>query len=266
MLGKLMNYEILAMGRVFLPLYGALIIVSIVSRVLQTLPTNTPAIISIIVAVILIASISILTLILILERFRKNLLSNEGYLMMTLPVSVDKLILSKMLVSSICSVASTIVVTISIIILSAPWSAIVRFFHSLAEDISAMLNNEPIFATILTIEILFLQLLILFSSILLLYTCLSLGMLTNKYRRLVAFGFFIAITTLLQILVAVITTIMVLASISERVSSFINSLSDFGQSQAMLLPIIILVAGIGLAFYLITRYMLKNKLNLHDVF
>ncbi|MDR2590549.1 MAG: hypothetical protein LBC71_06160 [Oscillospiraceae bacterium] len=266
MLGKLMNYEILAMGRVFLPLYGALIVVSIVSRVLQTLPSNTPAVISIIVAIILIASISILTLILILERFRKNLLSNEGYLMMTLPVSIDKLILSKMLVSSICSVASTIVVIISIVILSAPWNAIVGFFHLLAVDISVSFSTEPIFSVFLTIEIIFLNLLILFSSILLLYTCLSLGMLTNKYRRLVAFGFFVAITTLLQILIAIITTFTILASVSERVDSFMNSLSDFGQSQVIFLPLIILVAVIGLALYSITRYMLKNKLNLHDMY
>ena len=86
MLGKLMKYEFMATGRTFLPLFAALILVSIVNRLLSSLGLNVPSAIGTVVSVILMVGVAVVTLLITLQRFRNNLLSNEGYLMMTLPV------------------------------------------------------------------------------------------------------------------------------------------------------------------------------------
>ncbi len=68
--------------------------------------------------VLLIVGIFVITLIVILQRFYKNLVKEEGYLMFTLPVKPWELITSKLIASVIWTFVSTIVVMISVCIMT----------------------------------------------------------------------------------------------------------------------------------------------------
>jgi len=256
MLGKLMKYEFISMGRIFLPIYGALIAVTIISRLLMLLPnTYTPAVISTITASFLIAATSVITLILVLQRFYKNLLTNEGYLMMTLPVKPDLLIFSKLLVATIFTIATFLVSTLAILIL-ADYSFIAGFeFLTFPADFHAIL---------VTIEVFILLILIIFASILLLYTCMALSLLVNKRRILFSFGMYVAITTVLQIIASTVVASFVISRIGGESAALrtLAGMSTFATSQAILLTLIALALGLCATFYLTTRYMLKWKLNL----
>lgn len=92
MLGKLTKYEFKATCRFFLPLYGALLLLAAMSRLSQWIMTyneigllhyfsNIFTLVYVLVAVAIFA----LTLIVMIQRFYKNLLGDEGYLMFTLP-------------------------------------------------------------------------------------------------------------------------------------------------------------------------------------
>ena len=48
MLRKLMKYEFMATGRVFLPLFAALLIISAINRLFQNLDLRAPAVIGVI--------------------------------------------------------------------------------------------------------------------------------------------------------------------------------------------------------------------------
>ena len=109
MLGKLMKYEFKATARIFLPMFAALLVVSLVSRIFITLRVETPMAIGIALSVIMIIAVCVITLIITLQRFYKNLLTNEGYLMFTLPVKTDSIIWSKMIVATIWSILSLII-------------------------------------------------------------------------------------------------------------------------------------------------------------
>jgi hypothetical protein len=259
MLGKLMKYEFMAMGRVFLPMYAALIIVSLVNSLLVNLPSATPAIIGIIGSVLLITGISVVTLILILQRFNNNLLSNEGYLMMTLPVSTDRLILSKLFVAAIWGVASFIVIMLSIMLMSisaidfaSAMTAIRQFFGMMAE--------QPVRYAVFAIEIFIGIVLAAFAGILMLYACMALSMLVNKRRGLFAFGAFVIISTVLQTTFAVLITIAGLLGLVELIS--ITNMSTFAQAQVAILIWLVAEAALCAGFFFITRFMLKNRLNL----
>ena len=259
MLGKLIKYEFMATGRVFLPLFAALLIVSAINRLFQNLNLEVPAVIGVILSVILIVGILVLTLILTLQRFQKNLMSNEGYLMMTLPVRPDSLILSKLFVASVWTAASTIIVTVSIMIMAMSGISIseilaqIRLFF---EQIAIPAPQVVVYA----IELIVLIVLSLFSGILLLYACMALSMLVNKRRWLFTFGAYIVITTAMQTILAVLVALGASFRIYDLLS--INSMSDFGQIQIVILLVLVAEAAMCVVFYYITRHMLKNRLNL----
>lgn len=259
MVRKLMKYEFMATGRVFLPLFAALLIVSAVNRLFQSLRLTTPAVIGIILSVIIIIGICVLALILTLQRFRNNLLSNEGYLMMTLPMRADSLIVSKLFVASIWNVASFIVVVVSICIMAMGGIN----FSDLFEQISLLLQGLPLTAAhiaLFAVEIVVLIVLSIFAGILLLYACMSLSMLVNTRRGLFTFGAYIVITTAMQTVFAVLVAIAAAVNVYDLID--MSRLSVFWYGQVIVLLLLVAEAAACVVFYFLTRYMLKNRLNL----
>ena len=261
MLGKLIKYEFKATCRLFLPIYGALIIISFFNRLLNYLDLTFSAGIFWFISVLLIFSIFVVTLIITIQRFNKNLLSNEGYLMLTLPVKIDFIILSKLLVAGAWAVLSFFVVQISISILL--WENTLLIILGLFSFFGQVIINNTLHSIIYLIEYIIIVTLSLLASALLLYACLSLGMLVNKHRGIFSFGAFILITTVMQIISWVgagIFTAFILGGVFD--ASF-ETHSGFQIAQSYIWAIIMLLFATAAIFYLITRYMLKNRLNLH---
>ncbi|MEG1001036.1 MAG: ABC transporter permease, partial [Cellulosilyticaceae bacterium] len=115
MLGKLIKYEFKATGRTFLPLYGAILIVALVQRFFgrssQELfeELNRIGDFATIALVALFMALGVITLVVTIQRFQKSLLSDEGYLMFTLPVKTRSLIASKMIVATTWVILSGVV-------------------------------------------------------------------------------------------------------------------------------------------------------------
>ena len=270
MLGKLMKYEFKATGRIFLPLFGAMLVMSIVSQMLSGLRTGTPYVISLMLSTTLIAAAFVMMLVITIQRFYKNFMGNEGYLMHTLPVNTGKLIWSKLLVAMIWSIVCAAVVFVAIFILAINEADFQSLLHSF-DDI-----NLPSWdAFRFMIEFIVAMLVSLMSSILCLYACMALSMLFNKHRVAISFAFFIATTTIVQILTAV-----VLFGHNSSLSDFLfntkintdilnlNSSTVMEQSgnlavaHGFMLWYILIIALIGAGFYGLTHYMLKHRLNL----
>ena len=261
MLGKLMKYEFMATGRVFLPLFAALLIISVVNRILSSFQLGTPMAIGIIIAVILIVGIFVLTFIFTIQRFRQNLLSEEGYLMMTLPLRTDSLILSKLFVSAVWAAASFVIVVIAIMVMAMTgydFSDLARILR----DFFAAVALEASQFVVYVIEALILIIISIFSSILLLYACISLSMLVNRHRGLFSFGAFIVITTALQIIGSVFVAIGAAITMPGGLNRLFNSMSAFGISQIVIAVVVLTEIILCAIYYFITRHMLKNKLNL----
>jgi len=258
MLAKLMKYELKATSRLFLPLFGAMIAMSLVNRLFQmvdsatALNMTTPRIVSIIISTVLFIATGVVALVIMIQRFNKNLLQNEGYLMLTLPVKIESLILSKLFVSSIWYVVSCVVVSISMVLAYSVnitmdgISNTIGSLFSLASGQDALISFETIAMAILGI----------FATVLLIYTCLALGMLANNHRGLVAFGAFFAISTILQITASI--AIVLLAA-----WGFSATWSTFAFSQLILLGIIGMLLVLCIVFFFVTRHMLRYRLNLH---
>ena len=128
MLGKLLKYEIKATSRILLPLYLVLFVVAVVNRVLNPFEILENAqgfniqilvnVLSVILYFTIAFSVMAATFIIMIQRFYKNFLGDEGYLSFTLPVETWKHVLSKLLTSMMWIILSILAVIASIIIIA----------------------------------------------------------------------------------------------------------------------------------------------------
>ena len=108
MLGKLMKHEFRATARIMLPVMGAMVALALLAnlsiRGLAGNLSDVPLLRILFVLIIIFFSVAVvatavMSLVIMVSRFYRNLLKDEGYLMFTLPVSVHELIWSKLIVS-----------------------------------------------------------------------------------------------------------------------------------------------------------------------
>jgi hypothetical protein len=124
MLGKLIKFEFKATARLFLGLFGvmlALAVLQLASRVLmENVFTNAfgSVLFGTMTFLFVLAMIGglLITTVVVVQRFYKNVLGNQGYLMNTLPVSANQHILSKLIVASVWEVLSMILIYLCVCI------------------------------------------------------------------------------------------------------------------------------------------------------
>lgn len=259
MLGKLLKYEFRSTSRLVLPLFGALLIVALVNRLFMSLSLPTPTAISITIAVIMIIAVFVIVLLITLFRFYKNLLTNEGYLMFTLPVSTDSLIWSKLIVAFVWNLLSLIVVFFAIVIMSITDLNI----RDVWTEVLAVSNNVGITSLQVTgyiIQLIVLGVVGLLTAILTLYVCMSLSLLVNKSRVLVSFAAFIVLSIIGQIVSSVGMLLILPHPPNYYGNPSIPDIISLVNTSIVFSIIFTFVSGVIL--YFITSYMLKKRLNL----
>lgn len=103
MLGKLLKYDLRANLKIFLFIWPAIVVFSLLERLLVALmPSSSPiaqVLIIMTIAVFMMALVAacIFSLVISVIRFYSGLLRDEGYLMFTLPVKTWQLVLSKLI-------------------------------------------------------------------------------------------------------------------------------------------------------------------------
>jgi hypothetical protein len=265
MLSKLIKYELKATGRIFFPIFLSLLLFSVINRIITPLGPeefNTPAAISMAIYFAIMAGMFAVAFIMMIQRFYKNLLANEGYLMHTLPVKPWKHIISKLLVSILWIVTSGVVAVVSIMVITlrkGSLTVIAREISTLYEQASNYLGSSMY---LWLIEILIGIFIAIASGILLVYASMAIGQLFYHHKLLASFGAFIVLNTLSQIYFAVISTL-------HSDPLFVNLRiipNNFLEMQPMLqLAIayaIFLTALLCAAFFWLTNYILSKRLNL----
>ena len=117
MLLRLLKQDIRSTGRIMVVLYAAVLVLAAVSRLLSSFLDETVGSVLImffaraisVLFVVAVAACIVMTFVLMLIRFYKNFLTDEGYLMFTLPVTTGQLIWSKLLVAVLWVIVSAAV-------------------------------------------------------------------------------------------------------------------------------------------------------------
>lgn len=271
MTGKLIKYETKSSMKLMAVIWAALIATSLLfslsMNVLGSSETITGAgagtlidIIEVITGFMYISvfvALAAATVIIVIMRFYKGLLGDEGYLMHTLPVKPWQLITSKGIVAAIVVIVSIIVAMLSVLIVSGLSSFTV--FPDIFKGMAEAFREEPKYILML-IELLVVIVLSVLKSIYQVYASLAIGQLAGKYRILVALAAYIGLSTA----VTVLFLLLGFAAGSLNMFNFFTALdvTEFGTGQIIMAAMFGLTAIQLVAFHVITERILSLKLNL----
>lgn len=262
MLRKLMKYELKATARMLLPLYGALIGFALINKLFigmnldmenSQFLNGIPVMISMAAYGITMVAVMVVTLIIIIQRFYKNLLCDEGYLMNTLPISTWKNILSKLIVATLWSIISVGVALLSILIMAYKPGVMNEIISGISMIFREGYSEIGVSVYILPIEGIIFGLVQAVFSTLIIYTAISLGHLANKRKILCSFGAFIVLNMIINAIVGIVGSIFDITVID------VASLSDI---HVMIISMIVISIALTAGLFALCNYILKNKLNL----
>lgn len=259
MLSKLIKHEFKATAKLLLPLYLIVLAFTIMDSIVLNLHLfkGPFEFISGFITGFYVLSLfaaGIVTFVLIIYRFYKNLMTDEGYLMFTLPVKPSNLINSKLIVSAVWSIVSFIVIFASLFIVFAP-SDLTAFWREFYKAINSFNTTFGAKGILIIIETILLFLICAFYSPLVVYASIALGQLLKGHKVIGAFAAYIVLSTIIQILMTI--SFAFLGFALGKHTDNLNSV------PFIVLPAFIVFIGIlSIVFYCITNFMFKKKLNL----
>lgn len=223
MIKKLCKYEFRSISRTLIPIYIAVIALSILTAIsfsinkeyklssyypvemnfIYKLHGLFKGMMSFAYFAVLVA-LFVLTVVIILQRFYKGLLCDEGYLMFTLPVKPWQLITSKGITAFVMSILSSIVSCVSIFIMmlgSLPYP--LKFLAELfsLENWSrtfGQLNETVPMWGVYVLEFIILVIISSLASLYQIYASMAIGHLAKKNRILMSVVAYVAISMILS--------------------------------------------------------------------
>lgn len=257
MLSKLTKYEFKACMRTCTPVYLAVILAAILVRVFLVLPTDAALIeitrgLTMMLYGVLICAILLMTFIIQLQRFNKNLLGDEGYLMLTLPVTNGQHIISKSIVALILDFFAAVIIAISIIILVGDSET----FRAIGQFLQALFQVD--YVLIYALEVILLIIMASLSTTFYCYMSIAIGHTAKRHRTGMAIVAYFGIQFALQFVFSMLGNLFKALGLYN----WLDGLSEYLQIHIVLLGISAWCLIFAAICFFITRYILNNKLNL----
>lgn len=262
MFRKLLKHEFRATGRFMWILYAGMLMLSLGShfaigyQIDEQGGYGVLGAIAILVAVLWALSLMFgvaMTVVLMVHRFYKNYLTDEGYLMFTLPAGVTKLTLSKLFVAVVWGVATILVSTLGIGVALMD-SGVFEEMSEAMQEIRQFLPVNPwdINFAVIAVELVVLGIVSLTSTILHFYAAMAIGYSFNRHKVLLSVAFYFAINVVFQIF-------------SGILSMFVgdwNGVLSGGVEEMMLAGLVVGNLLKGIILYGVTVFSLRKRLNL----
>jgi hypothetical protein len=258
MLRKLLKHEFRATGRIMGPLYLVLLALSACANGSVRILDNTDnRFLNIIGGLILtlfgvaIFAVFIITLVMMINRFRTNLLGDEGYVMLTLPASVHEQVWSKILVSTVWTIASFVMVGLSAVVATFRVDYVNRMISWLKHLFDQITSYYAFNGAAFALEFLVLLFLGCAAFCLQFYAAMAVGHSFANHKTLLSVVFFFVFQFVMQTL-----------GISGLMGFQGFQLSDMASVHAFMGILIAATLVYGTIFYIITTMMMKKHLNL----
>ena len=208
MLGKLIKHEFRATGRLMAPLFGALLLLAVFSRVANQIlqqvpnPTRVLYIVSVLLAIVYVLAglgVMVFSTVLMIKRFHQNFLTDEGYLMFTLPVGVHSLLWSKLITAALFflfTFAAELLALAIVIWQGGVSTELYNNFISGLRELGSYYTGNGIAIALETFAMLFVSLLV---TCLLFYAPMSIGYSFANHKGLLSVVFYFVIQAVQQI-------------------------------------------------------------------
>ena len=268
MLTKLLKHEFRATARIMGPLYLILLAVALGFNFSARLMDTSNFILNMLAALIILAyvvaiiGVFVVAFILMLQRFYKNLLGDEGYIMFTLPASVHQHVWSKLIVSAVWFVVTGVVVILSAFLAAAD----VSFFTDLADIFPKLfqeLNAYYAFnGTAFLIEFVVLMLAACMSFSLQFYAALAVGHSFANHKMALSVLFFFGFQFVMQMVSGTLLVMLDQGGLASLLAGLNFQVSGMPAIHVAMLGMIALTVIYGAVFYIVTTITLKKRLNL----
>ena len=276
MLTKLLKYEYRATAIYFLPIYAAILVVSVMTYGLRILRESLHDYSSALIAqglftfssiyALLAFGLAVTTFVVIIIRFYKNLLGNEGYLMFTLPVSVEQNILAKLIPAMTWFLGSCVLGVLTILpVFFGGYGESLEFFFGTSSVPVAEIPKFITFLILLAVcTVSGLALTFLFY-----YFCMIVGQTFNSHKFLAAVGTYLVLQLVFQVLgIAVFFWLIHLLELLDYadIGRFLGfTITDSNLDWIFLIfygiaDVFAVLAAVGLFF--LDSSILRKKLNL----
>lgn len=250
MLMKLLKHEFRATARIMLPLYLILLATAVGANLSTRGLGDLGALLSVVFGLVILA-VFVMSMVLMVQRFRQNLLGDEGYLMFTLPVSVHQHLWAKILVSAFWFVASMLAVTAAAVVSVSGQREILGLFRELGRLELSPGEWANLYAFLA--ELVVLGFVGCFTLCLQFYASMAVGYSLSSHKTFWS-----------------VVAFLLLSAVTSVVSSILEFDIDFDEIGLlaanpihMLMWVVILGSVVvGVIYYCITAYFLKNHLNL----
>lgn len=282
MLGKLIKHEFRATGRRMLPVLGVLLLLAVMASLsIQVLDRELVGGVFQVLLVLLVIAFFvgiivawIMALVVMISRFYRNLLGDEGYLMFTLPTNSHALLWSKLIVSTVWFFATALVIFLAVLILVLPAANLSQVdFSAFGEELEYVMDMlhemgvKDASLWLLGGQTVLMTVLGCLAACLQFYAAMSIGQCFANHKVLYSVLAFIALGILFDTLSGTIFSGLINSGSLDVVIDAANEMTtsvpgmlklmNTGMSGAMLLSLIYCAILYG-----ITALCLNRKLNL----
>ena len=273
MLRKLLKHEFRATARIMLPLFGLLVLASVganlsIRGMLDSDSTflSTLGTILIMLFTVAIVAVGIMAFILMINRFYKNLLQDEGYVMMTLPVSIHQQVWSKLIVSTVWFAATVLVIILACFVTAFD----IRFMGELWQEVKNIVhaviryNHMDIVVNGIgfLVELLLLFIMASIAFCLRAYSAMAIGFSRPNHKGLFSVASYIGIGVVVQILGGIGISLLNDSWFHRLLLGWEPQLSATAAMHLGMWFLIVLELIYCAVFYFLTVYFLQKHLNL----
>lgn len=272
MLIKLMRHEFRATGRIMGPVYLLLLAAAVGAnlsfRVLldsQYTAANLLGGLLMMAFVFAIIAVFLVSFILMVQRFYKNLLQDEGYVMLTLPVSVHQHIWTKLTVSAVWFAATLLAVILASLLSVADVGSVGRFIEGFWDLLTEIFHLGPVDFTnimIICLELLVLAFVTCCAMCLQFYAALAIGHSAASHKLAWSVAAYLIISFVLQLLGGLGMIWLGDAQFGMLLPEWHWNLDVYAGIHLGVWILIVLAAVQGAIFYPITVWFMKRRLNL----
>lgn len=274
MVKKLFKYELKHYLGTVLLLEFVVMLVAFFTRIITLFESDTVmytiiSVSSVVFLAIAILASFIITEILIVVRFYKNLFSSEGYLSFTLPVTESQHIFVKLTSAILMNITVLCGALVAVFVASFGElgveifkAAIYLIKHYFVSGSSGVLGVISVIGFV--VEAILFMLVSQCFAYLLYYSCMTIGQLAKKNRVLASIGVYFVYTFVMQTISTIIAIVVSIFALSEYAYSIEVFWEENTEPLRHIISVfaILIVTALAFGLFSLIRRILSRKLNL----
>lgn len=260
MLGKLLKYEVPAMGRKILPLYAAWAVTALLLGLsTQSAESKSEFIVAIsgLLYAIVATAILVMTVILIVQRYSNSLLGDEAYFNHVLPVSASAHIGNKLISATLWVFVTVLVAILTGLLIGIGALIVSGDKFSLSELIQSLMEAEfnfPKHFGLIVLEILILTMGSVVKTVMQIYAAITIGHQAANHTTLASIGAYILVLMFEAMVGRMIMPILISAGLNEA--------EGIMTITKVFFPALIVTLAFAAIYFFVCKYLMEKHLNL----